>query len=162
MLKAGEWVSISGTMYGARDAAHKRFARLIEEGKPLPVVLDGQFVYYVGPTPAKPGRPVGSCGPTTSSRMDPFTPALLAQGLVGMIGKGCRNDEVRQAIARHGAVYFVTFGGCGAYLSQFVNKCEPVAFDDLGPEAVFRFEIEDFPAMVCIDSRGRDFYRTKK
>jgi fumarate hydratase subunit beta len=158
-LKAGDWVEISGIIYGARDAAHKRFYELAGKGKTLPVDLRGQVIYYVGPTPAPPGKIIGSCGPTTSSRMDRYTPLLLECGLKGMIGKGRRCEAVRQMIRKYNAVYFVTFGGCGAYLSRFFKKVEIAAFPDLGPEAVFRFEVEDFPALVEIDSLGNDFYK---
>ncbi|MFA5645032.1 MAG: FumA C-terminus/TtdB family hydratase beta subunit [Candidatus Ratteibacteria bacterium] len=161
-LRPGDWLSLSGTLYGMRDAAHKRYVTLLQRGAPLPISLKNQWIYYVGPSPTKSGDVVGSCGPTTSIRMDPFTPALLEEGLAGMIGKGYRGEEVRKEIGRHGALYLITFGGCGAYLSRFIKKSEVIAFEDLGPESLFRFEVEHFPAMVCIDSRGIDFYGMKK
>lgn len=157
-LKAGEEVVLNGVVYTARDAAHRRFAALIEQGKPLPVDLKGQTIFYAGPTPAPPGRIIGSIGPTTSRRMDRFTSLLLVQGLKGMIGKGDRSEEIRQAIAQAKAVYLVATGGAAAYLSQFVTNAKVAAFEDLGPEAIYRLELADFPAVVGIDSTGRSIF----
>jgi fumarate hydratase subunit beta len=147
-LKPGEEVRLSGTMYTARDQAHLRMSELLKEGKALPVDIRGQIIYYCGPTPAG-DRVIGSCGPTTSGRMDAFTPALIEAGLKGMIGKGRRSPEVLKAISSNGAVYFLAPGGAGAYLSARVRKAEVAAFEDLGPEAVYRLEVEDFPAVVA-------------
>ncbi|HOL35893.1 MAG TPA: FumA C-terminus/TtdB family hydratase beta subunit [bacterium] len=157
-LKAGDFVEISGIIYGARDAAHRRFAEILKKKEKLPFDPEGNIIYYVGPTPAPPGHIIGSCGPTTSTRMDKFTPVLLEAGLKGMIGKGIRSSKVKQAIVKYGAVYFVTYGGCGAYLSQFIKSCKVVAFFELGPEAVYQMAVEDFPVIVGIDSSGRDIY----
>jgi fumarate hydratase subunit beta len=157
-LKAGEEVLLSGTIYTARDQAHLRLSRMIEEGKELPLDLEGQVIYYCGPTPAPEGKPIGSCGPTTSSRMDKFTPAILEKGLKGMIGKGTRGESVVKAIKDNGAVYFLAPAGAGAYLAARVSKCEPVAFEDLGPEAIYRLEVSDFPLVVGVDARGNDIY----
>ncbi|HOJ31440.1 MAG TPA: FumA C-terminus/TtdB family hydratase beta subunit [bacterium] len=157
-LKAGDFVEISGMIYGTRDAAHRRFAQMLKKRENLPFNPEGNIVYYVGPTPARPGHIIGSCGPTTSTRMDRFTPVLLQAGLKGMIGKGIRSNKVKQAIVKYGAVYFVTYGGCGAYLSQFIKACDIVAFPELGPEAVYQMVVQDFPAIVGIDSKGRDIY----
>lgn len=157
-LKAGDEVALSGVVYTARDAAHRLFARLLEQDQPLPVELKGQTIFYAGPSPAPPGRVIGSIGPTTSRRMDRFTPLLLDLGLKGMIGKGDRSSEVKQAIVRAKAIYFVATGGVAAYLSQFVTKAEVVAFDDLGTEAVYRLKLADFPAVVGIDSEGNSIF----
>lgn len=157
-LKSGDMVLLSGVVYTARDAAHARLADLIAEDKPLPVDLQGQVIYYVGPTPAPPGRVIGSAGPTTSGRMDKFTPALLKAGLKGMIGKGKRDRSVVEAIAEHNAVYFAATGGAGALLAQKVVSCEVVAYQDLGCEAIHRLEIIDLPLIVINDAAGRDFY----
>jgi len=157
-LEAGERVLLSGVVYTARDAAHNRLVECVEKGCRLPFDLEGQVVYYAGPCPARPGHVIGSIGPTTSGRMDPYTPVLLSRGLKGMIGKGARNRETREAIVRYGAVYFVTVGGIGALLSKRVRKAEVVAYPDLGPEAIYRLEISDFPAIVGIDVRGNDVY----
>jgi fumarate hydratase subunit beta len=154
-LRAGDEVSFGGYFYGARDQAHARLAALLASGSELPVDLVGQTIYYVGPAPSPPGFPVGSCGPTTATRMDPFTPALLRSGLRGMIGKGRRSREVVDAIRETGSVYFYAFGGCGALYAERVTSCRIVAFDDLGPEAVYRFDVIGFPAIVAIDSTGR-------
>lgn len=161
-LKAGMWVEITGRIYCARDASHKRLAGLIKEGKRLPINIKGETIYYTGPTPAPPGMAIGSCGPTTSSRMDGFVPYLLRQGLKGMIGKGKRGSEIAGMLKKYKAVYFVTFPGCGAYLSQFVKKSKIVAFPELGPEAIYLFEVEKFPAIVATDSSGKDIYRKEK
>jgi fumarate hydratase subunit beta len=158
-LKAGDFVEISGIIYCARDAAHKRFHKILKKKKPLPFDPRGQIIYYVGPTPAPPDLPVGSFGPTTSSRMDRYTPELLKAGVKATMGKGMRSPMVKKAIVKYRAVYLVTYGGCGAYLSQFVKNLQVIAFDDLGPEAVYRIEVENFPAIVCIDSYGKDFYK---
>jgi fumarate hydratase subunit beta len=159
-LRAGQMALISGVIYTARDQAHLRFSKDIKKNKKLPINLKGQVIYYAGPTP--PGRrPVGSCGPTTSSRMDRFTPDVLALGLLGMIGKGRRSPEVKQAVKRNGAVYFLAPAGAGAYLSQRIISSRVVAFKDLGPEAVYRLEVKDFPVVVGIDSRGVDIYPGK-
>jgi fumarate hydratase subunit beta len=158
-LRVGDRVLISGVVYTARDAAHQRLFDLIEAGRELPVDLRGQVIYYTGPTPAPPGRVIGSAGPTTASRMDDYTPALLAVGLKGMIGKGMRSREVIEAIRRHGAVYFAALGGAGALLAQHIKQAEVVAYEDLGAEAIRRLLLEDFPAMVANDCRGGDLYR---
>jgi len=157
-LHAGDRVLLSGTIYTARDAAHARLIALLNEGKPLPFPVEGQVLYYVGPTPPRPGQPIGSAGPTTSGRMDPYTPALLAAGLRGMIGKGSRSAEVREAMVRHGAVYFAATGGAGALLAKRIRSAEVVAWEDLGPEAVRRLVVEDFPLVVIDDVHGHDLY----
>ena len=157
-LKAGERVLISGIIYVARDAAHKKLLDMIEDGKALPLEIAGQIVYYAGPCPAKPGQAIGSVGPTTSGRMDVYTPALLDRGLMGMIGKGHRSAEVVESIIKNGAVYFAAVGGAGALLAVSVRKAEVLAFPELGAEALFRLEVEDFPAIVAIDSRGENLY----
>jgi len=156
-LKAGDEVLLSGEIYAARDQAHFRVSEMIRLGAELPFDLKGQVIYYCGPAPSD-GRIIGSCGPTTSGRMDPFTPELLAAGVKGMIGKGRRDASVVKAIKRYGAVYFLAPAGAGAYLMSRVKKCEVVAFKDLGPEAVYRMTVEDFPLVTCIDSKGRDLY----
>jgi fumarate hydratase subunit beta len=158
-LRAGDRVLLSGTIYTARDAAHARLVALLEKGAPLPFPLEGQVIYYVGPTPPRPGQPIGSAGPTTSGRMDPYTPALLAAGLRGMIGKGSRSVEVREEMVRRGAVYFAATGGAGALLAQRVKSAEVVAWEDLGPEAVRRLAVEDFPLIVIDDVHGNDLYQ---
>ncbi len=147
-LKQGEIVLLSGPVLTARDAAHKRLRDALKEGKKIPVVLKGETIYYVGPSPHRKGEVIGSCGPTTSSRMDPFTPLLLKHGLIGMIGKGERSKEVNLAIKKHKAVYFITIGGAGAYLSEKVKSAKVVAYKDLGPEAIYRLEVRDFPVIV--------------
>lgn len=159
-LKAGDQVLISGVVYTARDAAHQRLFELIEAGLPLPLDLQGQIIYYVGPTPARPGQVIGSAGPTTAGRMDAYTPALLEQGLKGMIGKGPRSQEVRQAIAKHRAVYFAAIGGAGALLSKKIKRAEVVCWEDLGPEAIRRLQVEDFPAIVANDCFGGNLYQS--
>lgn len=156
-LRAGDEVLLSGVIYTARDQVHLRLCEMIKRSENLPVDLNGQVIYYCGPAPSG-SRVIGACGPTTSSRMDPFTPMLLEAGLKGMIGKGARSAEVTGAIKHNGAVYFLAPGGAGAYLSERVKKCEVVAFEDLGPEAIYRLEIEDFPLVVGIDCKGRDIY----
>ena len=155
---AGDLISLTGTIYTGRDQTHRRLCALLAEGKELPVDLDGQLLYYVGPSPARPGRVVGAAGPTTSYRMDTYTPQLLALGLKGTMGKGARSTEVRKAMQETGAVYLATIGGAGALLSKCIKSCELVAFPDAGPEALFRLEVEGFPAVVINDSQGRDYY----
>lgn len=158
-LRAGDRVLLSGTVYTARDAAHKRIFQLLDEGKEPPFPLSGAVIYYAGPTPAQQGMAVGSCGPTTSGRMDPYAPRLLDLGLRAMIGKGDRSDAVVDAIARNGAVYFAAVGGAGALIAQRIVSSRVVAFDDLGCESVKEMEVRDLPLTVAIDSRGRDLYR---
>ncbi len=157
-LKAGEQVLLSGTIYTARDAAHKRMTESLEKGEGLPIDITGQVIYYVGPTPAKPGKVIGSAGPTTSSRMDFYTPKLLVAGLKGMIGKGKRSTEVVEAIKKYKAVYFAAAGGAGALLSKRIRKAEVVAYGDLGPEAIYRLDVEEFPVIVVNDIYGKDLY----
>lgn len=157
-LKTGEHILLSGVLYTARDAAHKRMTETMERGEPLPIDIKGQVIYYVGPTPAKPGQVIGSAGPTTSSRMDAYTPRLLEAGLKGMIGKGKRSPEVVEAIKKYKAVYFAAAGGAGALLSKRIKKAEVVAYEDLGPEAIYRLEVEDFPVIVVNDIYGNDLY----
>jgi fumarate hydratase subunit beta len=157
-LKVGDQVLITGVLYTGRDAAHQRFAETLERGEPLPVDLNGQILYYVGPSPAKPGQVIGSAGPTTATRMDSYTPTLLGLGLRGMIGKGKRSEAVRAALKEHGGVYFGAIGGLGALLAQRIKKSEVVAYADLGAEAVHRLEVEDFPAVVLCDAHGGDLY----
>ena len=157
-LCAGDSVSLSGVIYAARDAAHKRLADALKSGKALPFELKGQTIYYMGPTPARPGRVIGSCGPTTSGRMDAFTPTLLAAGLAVMIGKGERSAEVKEAIKKQRAVYFVTYGGAGALLAKTVRKAEVVAYPELGAEAIMRLEVEDFPVIVANDMHGGNLF----
>lgn len=161
-LNAGDEVLLSGVIYTARDAAHKRLHELIVKGKRLPINLNEAVIYYCGPTPPAPRRVIGSCGPTTSSRMDPFTPELLKLGLSGMIGKGERSDEVKKSIRRYGTVYFLATGGIGALLSTKVKSAKPILFRDLGPEAVYKLEVRDFPLIVGIDSKGKDVYDQAK
>jgi fumarate hydratase subunit beta len=157
-LKMGEKVGITGVIYSARDAAHKRLVELIEKGEDLPFDLQGSVIYFVGPAPAKPGYAVGSAGPTTSYRMDPYSPALIEKGLKGMIGKGARSDEVKKAMVKHGAVYFAAIGGAGALMSKSIAKADVIAYPELGAEAVRRMEVRDFPAIVAIDAHGNDLY----
>ena len=159
-LKAGDSCLISGVIYTARDAAHKRLCELVAEGKELPMDMRDAIIYFVGPTPAKPGQAIGSAGPTTSYRMDAYSPILIEQGLTGMIGKGKRGPEVIAAMKEHGAVYFGAIGGCGALLSKCIKKAEVVAYEDLGAEAIRRLEVEDFPAVVIIDSEGNNLYES--
>lgn len=161
-LKAGDEVKITGRLYTARDQAHRRLAGLITAGAPLPFEPRGEVIFYAGPTPAPPGRAIGVIGPTTSLRMDPYLEELLKRGLKGTIGKGHRSPEARAAIARYGAVYFVATGGAAAYLSRFVKGAELVAYPELGPEAIWRIEVEDFPATVAIDSKGRDLFELER
>ena len=159
-LRAGDSCLLSGVIYTGRDAAHKRLCELLEQGKELPVDLRDAVIYFVGPTPAKPGQVIGSAGPTTSYRMDAYSPALIARGLTGMIGKGKRDSAVVEAMKEYSAVYFGAIGGCGALLSQCIKKCEVVCYEDLGTEAIHRLEVEDFPVTVVIDSLGNDLYET--
>lgn len=159
-LKAGDYVYLTGTIYSARDAAHKRMSESLAKGEPLPFDIKGNVIYYMGPSPAREGRPIGSAGPTTAGRMDPYTPALLDLGMGGMIGKGKRTQEVVDAIVRNGAVYFAAVGGAGALLSQRIKSSEVIAYDDLGPEAIRKLEIENLPVVVVIDSEGNDLYKT--
>ncbi|MCM8747599.1 Fe-S-containing hydro-lyase [Thermomicrobiaceae bacterium CFH 74404] len=159
-LRAGDQVLISGTLLTARDAAHQRLVAALERGEPLPIDLRGQVIYYVGPAPPRPGMVIGSAGPTTSGRMDPYTPALLAAGLRGMIGKGYRSLAVRQAIVEHGAVYFGAVGGSGALLARRITAAEILAYEDLGPEAIYQLTVVDFPAVVINDRYGGDLYET--
>ena len=159
-LKAGDSVLISGVIYTARDAAHKRLCELAAQGKPFPMEMQDAVIYFVGPTPAKEGQAIGSAGPTTSYRMDAYSPTLIAHGQTGMIGKGKRGPEVVAAMKEHGAVYFGAIGGCGALLSKCIKKAEIVAYEDLGAEAIRRLEVEDFPAIVIIDSEGNNLYET--
>lgn len=158
-LCAGDRVLLSGTVYTARDAAHKRLIALLDAGEPLPFALEGAVIYYAGPTPAQQGMAVGSCGPTTSGRMDPFAPRLLDLGLRAMIGKGDRADRVVEAIVRNGGVYFAAVGGAGALIARCIRSSEVIAFEDLGCESVKRMEVVDLPLTVAIDSRGNDLYR---
>jgi len=157
-LRAGDMISLTGTLYTGRDQTHRRLCALLDEGRDLPVDLNGQLLYYVGPTPARPGQAVGSAGPTTSYRMDAYTPRLLELGLKGTMGKGPRSAEVRAALEKHGAIYLASIGGAGALLSKCITKSELVAFEDAGPEALFRFEVEKFPAVVINDVQGNDYY----
>ncbi len=161
-LRIGDRVLLSGVILTGRDAAHRRLSDLLKEGKALPVDLQGQVIYYVGPTPAKPGKAIGSAGPTTSYRMDAYAPSLLALGLKGMIGKGSRGPEVIGAIKRHKAVYFGATGGAGALLARHIKKAAVVAYADLGPEAIMRLEVEDFPVVVINDTLGGDLYSEGK
>jgi len=157
-LKTGDEVLLTGTILTARDAAHKRLCELIRKGRPVPLNLKDAVIYYTGPTPARPGRAIGSCGPTTSSRMDPFAPALMKLGLGAMIGKGDRSDEVISAIKKHKCVYFIATGGIGALLSTKVRSAKVILYNDLGPEAVYKLEVKDFPLIVGIDSKGNNIY----
>lgn len=157
-LNAGDRVLISGDIYTGRDAAHKRFLALLAEGKPLPIDFRNQIIYYVGPAPAPPGKACGSAGPTTSYRMDPYTPALLNIGLTGMIGKGKRSGAVIDAMVESGAVYFAATGGAAALIARSIKRSEIICYEDLGAEAVRKMTVEDFPAIVAIDSHGRNLY----
>ncbi len=159
-LKAGDYVYITGTIYTARDAAHKRMYEALQNGETLPIDMKENVIYYMGPSPAREGRPTGSAGPTTSSRMDKYAPSLLDLGLSGMIGKGKRNEKVKAAIVKNGAVYFAAVGGAGALLSKAITSSEVVAYDDLGTEAIRKLEVKDFPAIVVMDKDGNDLYET--
>ena len=157
-LKAGDYVYLNGTVYSARDAAHKRMQEALDAGKDFPFDIRGNVIYYLGPSPAREGRVIGSAGPTTASRMDKYTPELLDLGLKGMIGKGKRTPAVHEAIVRNGCVYFAAVGGAGALLSKAITASEVIAYDDLGTEAIRKLEIKDFPVIVVIDSEGNDLY----
>ena len=160
VLEAGDYVYISGTVYTARDAAHKRMYEAMNENENIPLNLEHNVIYYMGPSPAREGHPIGSAGPTTSSRMDKYAPLFMDHGLKGMIGKGKRSKEVVDAIVRNGAVYFAAVGGAGAILSKTIKKAEVIAYDDLGTEAIRKLEVENLPAIVVIDSKGNNQYET--
>ncbi len=159
-LRAGDNVLLSGTIYTARDAAHKRMAQAMEKGDSLPFDFTDNVIYYMGPSPAREGRAVGSAGPTTAGRMDRWAPSILDRGLKGMIGKGRRSDQVHEAVRRNGAVYFAAVGGAGALLSQSIKEAEVIAYEDLGTEAIRKLRVEDMPLIVVIDSEGNDLYET--
>lgn len=159
-LRAGDYVYLTGVIYTARDAAHKRMYETLGQGKELPFDMRNNVIYYMGPSPAREGRPIGSAGPTTASRMDKYAPALLDLGLKGMIGKGKRNQAVKDAVVRNGAVYFAAVGGAGALLSRSIISSEVIAYDDLGTEAIRKLEVKDFPVIVVMDSVGNDLYAT--
>ncbi len=159
-LRAGDMVYITGTIYTARDAAHKRMDEALDKNEPLPLDIDGNIIYYMGPSPAREGRPIGSAGPTTASRMDKYAPRLLDLGLTGMIGKGKRSKEVIDAMIRNGAVYFAAIGGAGALLSKAITSSKVIAYDDLGTEAIRKLTVERFPVVVVIDSDGNNLYET--
>lgn len=161
-LKVGDEVLLTGTIFTARDAAHKKLHDILAKGGRLPINLVDAVVYYAGPAPAPARRPIGSCGPTTSSRMDAFTPELIKLGLRGMIGKGARSEDVRKAIVKHGCVYFIAIGGLGALLSLKVKSCRPILFKELGTEAIHKLEVKDFPLIVGIDTKGREIYDKAK
>lgn len=161
-LRAGDHVAISGTIYTARDAAHKRLIALAEQGEPLPLELQGQVIYYVGPTPPRPGEVIGSAGPTTAMRLDPYTPKMLELGVKGIIGKGGRGPAVRQAIKDARAVYFIAVGGTGALLNRHIKSADVIAFEDLGTEAIRRLQVENFPAIVVNDCEGGDLLEAGK
>jgi fumarate hydratase subunit beta len=161
-LRAGDSLLLSGVLYVARDAAHQRMVAALDKGESLPFDIRGQTIYYMGPSPAPPGRVIGAAGPTTSIRMDSYAPRLIAAGLKGMVGKGARSAEVRQAMKKHGAVYLGAIGGAGALLSKSIIKSEVIAYDDLGPEAVLRLEVKEFPATVINDIYGGDLYTEGK
>jgi len=161
-LQAGDEVSITGVVYTARDMAHKRLCESLNAGQKLPFALEGAVVYFVGPTPARPGRPIGAAGPTTSSRMDPFSPTLIANGLKAMIGKGYRDDKVTDALTKYGAVHLAALGGAAALLSRHIVSAEVIAYDDLGTEAVRKLEVVDFPAVVAYDAYGNSVYENRK
>ena len=158
-LKSGDQVSIKGTLYTARDAAHKRLIDLLDHGDELPFDIKGQIIYYVGPTPAKPGAIIGSAGPTTSYRMDTYAPRLMEVGMKGMIGKGNRTQNVIDAIVKYKSIYFAAIGGAGALVARSIKKVEIIAYEDLGPEAIRKMEVEDFQAVVVNDTRGNDVYK---
>lgn len=159
-LEAGDYVLITGTIYTARDAAHKRMQETLDAGGNLPFDIKNNIIYYMGPSPAREGRPIGSAGPTTASRMDKYTPALLDLGMGAMIGKGKRNAAVKEAIVRNGSIYFAAVGGAGAILSKRILSSQVIAYDDLGTEAIRKLEVVDFPVIVVIDSQGNDLYET--
>ena len=159
-LHAGDYVYLTGTIYTARDAAHKRMQEAVDRGEQLPLDMKNNVIYYMGPSPARNGRPIGSAGPTTASRMDKYAPALLDMGLKGMIGKGKRSQGVKDAVVRNGAVYFAAVGGAGALLSRSIISSEVIAYEDLGTEAIRRLEVKDFPVIVVLDTEGNDLYET--
>ena len=159
-LRAGDYVYLTGTIYTARDAAHKRMYETLERGEELPIDIDGAFIYYLGPTPARDGMVIGSAGPTTSSRMDKYTPKLLSLGLAGMIGKGKRNEDVQKAVTGYGAVYMAAVGGAGALLAKCIKEAEVIAYDDLGTEAIRRLRVENLPVIVILDSVGGNMYES--
>lgn len=159
-LRTGDYVYLTGIIYTARDAAHKRMYEALEKGEQLPLELKNNIIYYMGPSPARPGKSIGSAGPTTASRMDKYTPALLNLGLKGMIGKGKRSTAVKEAVMRNGAVYFAAVGGAGALLSRAVIDSQVIAYDDLGTEAIHRLEVKNFPVIVVMDAQGNDLYET--
>ena len=159
-LNAGDYIYITGTIYTARDAAHLRMNEALDKNESLPITLENNVIYYMGPSPAREGRPIGSAGPTTASRMDKYAPRLLDLGLKGMIGKGKRSEAVKDAIIRNGAVYFAAVGGAGALLSKSITASEIVAYDDLGTEAIRKLEVENFPVIVVIDAKGNNLYET--
>lgn len=161
-LKVGDTLTITGKIYTARDAAHKRMCEALDRGEELPFDVTDQIIYYVGPCPAAPGEVIGSCGPTTSYRMDAYAPTLIARGLTGMIGKGIRNSDVKKACIEHGCVYFGAIGGAGALLANHVKKAEVIAYEDLGAEAIRCLTIENFPVTVIMDIQGNDLYETGK
>ncbi len=161
-LRAGDWVHLSGVVYGARDVAHQRMEEALRRGEPLPIPLAGQAIYYVGPAPAKEGWPVGPAGPTTSGRMDPFTVPLLERGLKATIGKGTRSPEVKQALVRCRAVYLAAVGGAAALLARHIVRARPVAYEELGPEAIWELEFSEFPAVVVNDAHGGDLYESAR
>lgn len=159
-LRSGDYVYITGIIYTARDAAHKRLSEALQRGEELPLEMKNNIIYYMGPSPAREGRPIGSAGPTTASRMDKYAPSLLDLGLKGMIGKGKRSQAVQDAIVRNGSVYFAAVGGAGAILSKCIKKSEVIAYDDLGTEAIRRLYVEELPVIVVIDSQGNNLYET--
>ncbi len=161
-LHAGDNLLLTGVMYAGRDAAHKRLIEALDQSKPLPLDFKGQTIYFMGPTPARPGRPIGAAGPTTSGRMDSYSPRLIAQGLKGMVGKGMRSQAVKDAMKKHKAVYLAAVGGAGALISRRIKKAEVVAYKDLGAEALLRLEVEDFPVTVINDTYGGDLYHEGK
>lgn len=158
-LKAGDMIYISGTVYTARDAAHKRLCEMLAAGEPMPFDFEGQVVYYAGPCPAKPGQPIGSVGPTTGGRMDAYSPTLIEQGLRAMIGKGTRSEEVIQSLKKHTGVYFAAIGGAAALMAKAVKEAEIIAFPELGTEAIRKLRVEELPVIVAIDSEGNDIYK---
>ena len=159
-LKSGDYIYLTGTIYTARDAAHKRLYESMLKREELPIALDNNIIYYLGPSPARPGQVIGSAGPTTSSRMDKYTPLMLDAGLKGMIGKGKRSKNVKEAVIRNKAIYFAAIGGAGALLSKAIVKSETIAFEDLGAEAILKLEVKDFPVIVVMDPHGNDLYET--
>ncbi len=161
-LKAGDNLLLTGVMYVGRDAAHKRLVEALDQGKPLPFDIQGQTIYFMGPSPAKPGQPIGSAGPTTSGRMDAYSPRLMAEGLKGMIGKGMRSQAVKDAMKKYKAVYLAAIGGAGALIAKSIKKSEVIAYEELGAEAIRRLEIEDFPVIVVNDIYGGDLYQEGK